>query len=220
MEGARDLLEEVVAKADGALKAKAQAHARPGSAERWPHDRRRGRSPPAARPAHRARRRATDGARLPRLADAARRPHGAGRARARAVRSSPTRRSPRVCAGRTDAGVHATEPGRALRRAGRARRCRLGARRQPLPAARRSRCSGARPVAAGFHARFGAHGAPLPLLAARIDPVRPALRRRRVRLGASGRSTATRCAAAAALLVGEHDFSVVPRRRVPGRSRR
>ncbi len=158
--------------------------------------------------------------RLPGLAEPARRPHGAGPARSRARRRLRRARAnvalplSTVCAGRTDAGVHALNQVVHFDTPVAARAVLLGARHQPLPA-RRHRGAVVQPVAADFHARDSARGRRYRYVLLRVA-------------GAAGARSTARCGwvfrpldgeamrEAAAHLLGEHDFSVVPRRRVPG----
>ncbi len=124
----------------------------------------------------------------------------------RRSRPSPAQPVATVCAGRTDAGVHALNQVVHLDTRGRARAVLLGARHQPLPAAPTSRCSGAGRCRADFHARYSARG--------RRYRYRAAASRRCGRRSKHGLvgwvfrpldGDAMR--AAAALLIGEHDFS-------------
>ena len=89
-----------------------------------------------------------------------------------------------VCAGRTDAGVHAAEPGRAPRRAGRARRRSPGCAAPTATCRPTSRSSGRVPSTADFHARNSARGRRYAYLLLE-SPVRPAHRGGPVRLGVS-----------------------------------
>ena len=105
---------------------------------------------------------------LSRLAEPARRPHGAGPARGAPCRRSPTGPSRTVCAGRTDAGVHAlnqvvhfdTDGRRAPRRPGCA---------APTATCRRDiAVQWCRPVPDDFHSRASATRPALRLRAARV----------------------------------------------------
>ena len=110
-----------------------------------------------------------------------------------------------VCAGRTDAGVHALRAGGPFRHRRRAQRARLAPRRQHLSTRRRERRSGCAKCPTHFHARYSAIARSYRYLILNRDS-RPAL--------AAGRATwerrpldAARMHAAAQALVGEHDFS-------------
>ena len=110
-----------------------------------------------------------------------------------------------VCAGRTDAGVHALGAGGAFRQRRGAQRARLAARRQHLSTQRRERGLGARSAGA-FSRALQRHRRAATAISSSI-----AIRARRsppaARPGNAGRSMRARMHAAAQVLVGEHDFS-------------
>ena len=144
--------------------------------------------------------------RVLRLAVAAGRLRRAGRARARAVAGSRRERIARRRAGRTDAGVHATLAGRALRYRGRRGPPPRGCAASTRCCRRRSRVLWAQPVADDFHARFAAHGAPLHVPAAQRAPCAPRCCARRVGWYHQRARCRRDARGGAACLVGEHDF--------------
>ena len=189
IEGARDLLQEVVAKAVGLAEVQGAGHARATRLMRGRCGARGRRREPAVRLALGVSYRGTGYQgwqsqpgghtvqdRLEQaLASFAR------RAGAHDLRRPHRRRRARA------------QPGRAPRRDGRARAVLLGARHQPLPAATTSRCSGAGRSTTDFHARNSALGRRYVYVLLRVAGAR---RRSRPAwsAGSSARSTATPCA--------------------------
>ena len=116
------------------------------------------------------------------------------------------RRVATVCAGRTDAGVHALNQVVHFDTAGRARADLLGARHQPLPARRHRR------AVVPLRARRPSTRAPAPsgrryAYVLLESPVRPALESRARRLDLPPARRRRDAGGRAALLIGEHDFS-------------
>ena len=114
-------------------------------------------------------------------------------------------RCARVCAGRTDAGVHALNQVVHID---------APVQREPFSWVRGTNrylprdiaVQWCRPVATDFHARNSACGRRYAYLLLRVAGA-PGARAWPVRLDASGRSTARRCARPRRCLIGEHDFS-------------
>ena len=203
-EGARSILEEVVQEGS------AQPEAGSAAPDRVPA-RLSDASRPAGCAAHR-RRLEYDGTRLRRLAVAGARGLDPGRGRGGARLRRRTRRSRRSAPGRTDAGVHAARPGHPFRhRAERTPRAWvLGANTQ-LPPDIALQWAGE--VAPGFHARHAALRRTYRYCILNRS-ARSALQRTRAP-GSTAPLDAAAMHAAAQALLGEHDFSRVPRGRMP-----
>ena len=203
---------EVLAKADGATEDQGAEACSTGSAEarRAPRPARAGDASASreSRPRHRLPRQ--------RLPAAGRASPAAARCRTsskRRSRASPTGRSRTVCAGRTDAGVHALNQVVHFDTDVEREAVLLGARHQPLPAGRHRRAMG----------RAGRRRLPRARQRAR-----PALRLRAARVAGAAGVEAGRVGwtfrpldgdamrAAARALLGEHDFSAFRSRRMPG----
>ena len=138
-DGARDLLREVLANGERRDQDQGAGDARPDQLEPARRAAAAGASPSRSRAVRVALGIAYRGSAYQRLAEPARRPHRAGPRSTRRCRRSPTRRSASICAGRTDAGVHALNQVVHFDTDGRSASRFLGARHQPLPARRHRR---------------------------------------------------------------------------------